>query len=106
MASSSTTFSFAFKVSPPIARSSTTSLRTSPTIVRLSQFTKKSSVNLSSSHTIPGFSPILPRLTFPTQIPQSLTVISAKRYKMKTHKASAKRFRVTGSGKIIRRRAG
>ncbi|XP_028117556.1 50S ribosomal protein L35, chloroplastic-like isoform X4 [Camellia sinensis] len=106
MAWSSTTFSFAFKVSPPIARSSTTSLRTTPTIVRLSQFTKKSSLNLSSSHTISGFFPILPRLNFPTPNPPSLTVVSAKGYKMKTHKASAKRFRVTGSGKIMRRRAG
>ncbi|KAK7388409.1 hypothetical protein VNO78_23225 [Psophocarpus tetragonolobus] len=35
-----------------------------------------------------------------------LTVVSAKGYKMKTHKASAKRFRVTGRGKIVRRRAG
>ncbi|GMP36028.1 hypothetical protein CsSME_00008273 [Camellia sinensis var. sinensis] len=106
MAWSSTTFSFAFKVSTPIARSSTTSLRTTPTIVRLSQFTKKSSLNLSSSHTISGFFPILPRLNFPTPTPPSLTVVSAKGYKMKTHKASAKRFRVTGSGKIMRRRAG
>ncbi|XVE63479.1 hypothetical protein DITRI_Ditri07aG0023800 [Diplodiscus trichospermus] len=37
---------------------------------------------------------------------QSLTVFAAKGYKMKTHKASAKRFRVTGKGKIVRRRAG
>ncbi|TKY54665.1 50S ribosomal protein L35 [Spatholobus suberectus] len=35
-----------------------------------------------------------------------LTIVSAKGYKMKTHKASAKRFRVTGRGKIVRRRAG
>ncbi|KAF5956342.1 hypothetical protein HYC85_003567 [Camellia sinensis] len=51
----------------------------------LSQFTKKLSLNLSSSHTISGFPPILHRLTFPTQTPQSLTVVSAKGYKMKTH---------------------
>ncbi|KAE8687146.1 50S ribosomal protein L35 [Hibiscus syriacus] len=38
--------------------------------------------------------------------PQSLTVFATKGYKMKTHKASAKRFRVTGKGKIVRRRAG
>ncbi|KAJ8425700.1 hypothetical protein Cgig2_018922 [Carnegiea gigantea] len=38
--------------------------------------------------------------------PSSFTVFAAKRYKMKTHKASAKRFRVTGTGKIVRRRAG
>ncbi|XP_057537685.1 50S ribosomal protein L35, chloroplastic [Amaranthus tricolor] len=36
----------------------------------------------------------------------SFTVVAAKGYKMKTHKASAKRFRVTGKGKIVRRRAG
>ena len=37
----------------------------------------------------------------------SLAVVAAgKGYKMKTHKASAKRFRVTGSGKIVRRCAG
>ncbi|KAK7265193.1 hypothetical protein RJT34_32809 [Clitoria ternatea] len=41
----------------------------------------------------------------PTRI-RPLTVVSAKGYKMKTHKASAKRFRVTGRGKIVRRRAG
>ncbi|KAF5956739.1 hypothetical protein HYC85_003964 [Camellia sinensis] len=86
VSSSTTTFSFAFKLLSPIARCPATSLRTSPTIVHLSQFTKKSSLNLSSSHTISGFSPILHRLTFPTQNPQSLTVVCAKGYKMKTHK--------------------
>ncbi|KAH0850009.1 hypothetical protein HID58_095868, partial [Brassica napus] len=34
------------------------------------------------------------------------TVFAHKGYKMKTHKASAKRFRVTGRGKIVRRRSG
>lgn len=29
-----------------------------------------------------------------------------KKYKMKTHKATAKRFRVTGSGKIMRTKGG
>lgn len=37
---------------------------------------------------------------------ETVTVVAAKGYKMKTHKASAKRFRVTGRGKIVRRRAG
>lgn len=37
---------------------------------------------------------------------EPITVVAAKGYKMKTHKASAKRFRVTGRGKIVRRRAG
>ncbi|KAG2613266.1 50S ribosomal protein L35, chloroplastic-like [Panicum virgatum] len=38
----------------------------------------------------------------------SLAVVAAgkKGYKMKTHKASVKRFRVTGRGKIVRRCAG
>ncbi|MCO5550579.1 hypothetical protein L7F22_004067 [Adiantum nelumboides] len=36
-----------------------------------------------------------------------VTIVSkVKNYKMKTHQASAKRFRVTGSGKIVCRRAG
>eukprot|EP00252_Welwitschia_mirabilis_P013126 TRINITY_DN29000_c0_g1_i1.p1 TRINITY_DN29000_c0_g1~~TRINITY_DN29000_c0_g1_i1.p1 ORF type:complete len:152 (-),score=28.29 TRINITY_DN29000_c0_g1_i1:215-670(-) len=34
------------------------------------------------------------------------TVMAAKGYKMKTNKAAAKRFRVTGKGKLMRRRAG
>ncbi|KAL9266319.1 Large ribosomal subunit protein bL35c-like protein [Drosera capensis] len=37
---------------------------------------------------------------------RGFAVVCAKGYKMKTHKASAKRFRVTGSGKIMRRKAG
>ncbi|CAJ2649631.1 unnamed protein product [Trifolium pratense] len=41
-----------------------------------------------------------------TPPPRSLTIVCAKGYKIKTHKASAKRFRVTGAGKIVRRRAG
>lgn len=35
-----------------------------------------------------------------------LPIVAHKGYKMKTHHASAKRFRVTGGGKIICRRAG
>ncbi len=30
----------------------------------------------------------------------------AKKYKLKTHKATAKRFRVTGSGKLVRTKGG
>jgi large subunit ribosomal protein L35 len=30
----------------------------------------------------------------------------AKKYKLKTHKATAKRFRTTGSGKIVRTKGG
>jgi large subunit ribosomal protein L35 len=31
---------------------------------------------------------------------------SGKKYKLKTHKATSKRFRVTGSGKIVRTKGG
>jgi len=30
----------------------------------------------------------------------------AKKYKLKTHKATAKRFRITGSGKVMRTKGG
>ncbi|WOK95043.1 nuclear pore complex protein [Canna indica] len=70
------------------------------------------SSKLSSSAAISG-APLLLRPN-PIPIPSSsssckpsaLTIFAAKGYKMKTHKASAKRFRVTGKGKIVRRRAG
>ncbi|GMN61591.1 hypothetical protein TIFTF001_030679 [Ficus carica] len=72
------------------------------------------SLKLSSSHCISSFGlAVLPRkLSSISSSPsgssrtRSLTIVSAKGYKMKTHKASAKRFRVTGTGKIVRRRAG
>ncbi|XP_052180620.1 50S ribosomal protein L35, chloroplastic [Diospyros lotus] len=107
MASSTTLFSFALSFS---SLTPSSSLRISPAIVPLPPFPKKPSLRLSSSHSLSGFAPLLPRRvsTLPSlsQYPQSLTIVSAKAYKMKTHKASAKRFRVTGSGKIMRRRAG
>ncbi len=31
---------------------------------------------------------------------------STKRYKLKTHKATAKRFKVTGTGRVLRTRVG
>ncbi|XP_059635957.1 large ribosomal subunit protein bL35c [Cornus florida] len=103
MASPTTMFSLGSILSP-------SSILSSRRIVRLSAFTKKTSLNLSSSHNISGFAPILPNKLFTVtplpRNPQSFTVFAAKGYKMKTHKASAKRFRVTGSGKIMRRRAG
>ncbi|XP_043707167.1 50S ribosomal protein L35, chloroplastic [Telopea speciosissima] len=78
--------------------------------VRLAPFNKTTSLTLSSSHNISGFRSILPnKLCTITCTPQnrtSPTIVAAKGYKMKTHKASAKRFRVTGTGKIVRRRAG
>jgi large subunit ribosomal protein L35 len=33
-------------------------------------------------------------------------VAKAKKYKLKTHKATAKRFKVTGSGKVMRTKGG
>ncbi|XXG58554.1 hypothetical protein AAC387_Pa04g0841 [Persea americana] len=79
--------------------------------VRFSPPPKKISLNLSSSSQITsGFRPMLPiklsPIITPLQNPPSLTVFAKKGYKMKSHKASAKRFRVTGSGRIMRRRSG
>ncbi|CAH8367145.1 unnamed protein product [Eruca vesicaria subsp. sativa] len=67
--------------------------------------------NLGSTHCISGLRAVLPQKisTVVSQNPQRLrvvTVFAHKGYKMKTHKASAKRFRVTGRGKIVRRRSG
>ncbi|VAI80907.1 unnamed protein product [Triticum turgidum subsp. durum] len=51
--------------------------------------------------------PVLQALPGRRQAHSALAVVAAgKGYKMKTHKASAKRFRVTGTGKIVRRCAG
>ncbi|KAH0993239.1 hypothetical protein GBA52_004722 [Prunus armeniaca] len=78
--------------------------------VQLAQFNRPNSLRLSSSNSISGLASLLPHrlctiASCPLR-PRSLTIVSAKGYKMKTHKASAKRFRVTGRGKIVRRRAG
>ncbi len=35
-----------------------------------------------------------------------MAVKKAKKYKLKTHKATAKRFRLTGSGKLVRTKGG
>ncbi|XP_051142335.1 50S ribosomal protein L35, chloroplastic [Andrographis paniculata] len=87
----------------------------SPTsaVFPFTQFTQKKTTSLkfSSSSSVAGIRPLVCRETFnhagPVWIkPQPPTVFCAKGYKMKTHKASAKRFRVSGSGKIMRRRAG
>ncbi|KAI3444059.1 hypothetical protein Pfo_000724 [Paulownia fortunei] len=84
-----------------------------PATVQFTPFPKKhtSSLNLSSSNSISGVRVLLLGKNFSVATPvqgnsQPLTVVCAKGYKMKTHKASAKRFRVSGSGKIMRRRAG
>ncbi|XP_074273654.1 large ribosomal subunit protein bL35c [Silene latifolia] len=74
-----------------------------------------STVSLSSSFSISSsfLQPILLHKRISTvdsssssSSPSKFTIFAAKGYKMKTHKASAKRFRVTGKGKIVRRRAG
>ncbi|KAG5559583.1 hypothetical protein RHGRI_009202 [Rhododendron griersonianum] len=113
---SSTAFCISFKLSPSSSPSSSSSTATRSSFrsplgtVHLSQFTNKTSLTLTSSHTLSGFASLLPQrirtVASPTRNPPPLTVVCAKGYKMKTHKASAKRFRVTGSGKIMRRKCG
>ncbi|CAO2841600.1 unnamed protein product [Amaranthus hypochondriacus] len=79
----------------------------------LAHFTKhfNNALKLTSCHNIAP-SKLLPvpfqkkNLAIDSSSSTSFTVVAAKGYKMKTHKASAKRFRVTGKGKIVRRRAG
>ncbi|CAN8284095.1 unnamed protein product [Cochlearia groenlandica] len=72
------------------------------------QFVRFNSASLASSHCISGLRAVFPQkiCTVVSTNPKSLTVFAHKGYKMKTHKASAKRFRVTGRGKIVRRRSG
>ncbi|PIA45991.1 hypothetical protein AQUCO_01600332v1 [Aquilegia coerulea] len=87
--------------------SSLPSIQTCSHGVRLAfSYKKNPCLNLSSSRNISMFQPVLPIKLSSPQKPPSFTVFAAKGYKMKTHKASAKRFRVTGNGKIVRRRAG
>ncbi|KAK4777939.1 hypothetical protein SAY87_018126 [Trapa incisa] len=85
-------FSSSLRLAVPLARATPGSLR------------------LSSAASISGFPSVplnqLCSISPLTRKLGTLTIVSAKGYKMKTHKASAKRFRVTGRGKIVRRRAG
>ncbi|KAJ4890709.1 Ribosomal protein L35 [Raphanus sativus] len=83
-------------------------LRSSP---KVSVQFPRSSLALASTHCISGIRAVLPQKISTVVSPssqrlQTLTVFAHKGYKMKTHKASAKRFRVTGRGKIVRRRSG
>ncbi|KAG6515561.1 50S ribosomal protein L35, chloroplastic-like [Zingiber officinale] len=81
---------------------------------RLSQSTPAISLQrrLSSFAAVSGSPLLLQAGPFPATYasssgrPEAFAVFAAKGYKMKTHKASAKRFRVTGRGKIVRRGAG
>ncbi|KAL1192499.1 Large ribosomal subunit protein bL35c [Cardamine amara subsp. amara] len=71
----------------------------------------KFATSLASTHSISGLRAVFPQKISTVVSPnsqrlQSFTVFAHKGYKMKTHKASAKRFRVTGRGKIVRRRSG
>nr|AFK37785.1 unknown [Lotus japonicus]AFK46239.1 unknown [Lotus japonicus] len=102
LASATATASSAFSFLP----CSSSPTRLSYASVRLPPSHKTNSVKLSSSACIstPIFQQKLCTVTPPSS--RSLTIVAAKGYKMKTHKASAKRFRVTGKGKIVRRRAG
>ncbi|XP_030523398.1 50S ribosomal protein L35, chloroplastic [Rhodamnia argentea] len=96
--------SFALRLPPSSSRASPGSVRLAP----LNAATN--SLKLSSVRCISGFPSLQSRKVSAvsplSRSPRPLTVVSAKGYKMKTHKASAKRFRVTGRGKIVRRRAG
>ncbi|XP_054822472.1 50S ribosomal protein L35, chloroplastic-like [Prosopis cineraria] len=103
MAYVATTLSFGLRLTSPTTRVSHGSLQFAP-------LNNAKPLKFSSSSSISGVASLLPQklcsLTPHPQRFQPLTVVSAKGYKMKTHKASAKRFRVTGRGKIVRRRAG
>ncbi|KAI9117389.1 hypothetical protein K1719_011555 [Acacia pycnantha] len=109
MACVSTTLSFSFTRCLRLTSSTTTCV--SHGSLQFAPLNNTKSLKLSSFSSISGVSSLLlPHQLF-ALTPQphrlrSLTVVSAKGYKMKTHKASAKRFRVTGRGKIVRRRAG
>uniref|UniRef100_A0A7N1A787 50S ribosomal protein L35 n=1 Tax=Kalanchoe fedtschenkoi TaxID=63787 RepID=A0A7N1A787_KALFE len=78
--------------------------------IRLTPAMRVKSPKLSSSCNISNFSSIVEKkvseVAIRAQNAPSSTIVAHKGYKMKTHKASAKRFRVTGRGKIVRRRAG
>ncbi|KAH9603388.1 hypothetical protein KSS87_008992 [Heliosperma pusillum] len=113
----SSVLSFNSTLIRPKTLSPSTQRSTSSHAISLAHFNKHlmSTVMLTSSFSISAsfLQPILlhKRIstvdsTYSSSSPSKLTVFAAKGYKMKTHKASAKRFRVTGKGKIVRRRAG
>ncbi|KAI9076736.1 hypothetical protein K1719_041319 [Acacia pycnantha] len=99
MACVSTTLSFSFTRCLRLTSSTTT--RISHGSLQFAPLNNTKSLKLSSSSSISGVtSLLLPQQLFallpqPHRL-QSLTVVSVKGYKMKTHKALAKRFRVTG----------
>ncbi|XP_042393695.1 50S ribosomal protein L35, chloroplastic-like [Zingiber officinale] len=93
---------FAFSL-PPFHSSNGLRLSSSHAVISLHR-------SLGSFTSISGSPLLLSRDPFPSPSssgrPSAFAVFASKGYKMKTHKASAKRFRVTGRGKIVRRRAG
>ena len=87
--SATLTLSFGFRISP-LCPPSSSSTRSSHASIKLASFNNKlSSLRLSSSNSISGFGSFFPHnnnlCTIP-QRPRSLTIVSAKGYKMKTHK--------------------
>ncbi|XP_054790245.1 50S ribosomal protein L35, chloroplastic-like [Prosopis cineraria] len=102
-ATATTILSFGFRFPPPSSPSSRVSFGS----VHFAPFNKTKLTSLSSISGCGLIFPLKQCTVSPlSQMIRPLTVVSAKGYKMKTHKASAKRFRVTGRGKIVRRRAG
>ncbi|KAJ4810572.1 50S ribosomal protein L35 [Rhynchospora pubera] len=95
---------FSLSLSPPHFSSTGGRLSPPPMAVHLKKSANLSNLFAGSSLSLgKNFSP----LSIPMEKHSKLTVFAKKKgYKMKTHKASAKRFRVTGTGKIVRRRAG
>ena len=87
--SATLTLSFGFRISP-LCPPSSSSTRSSHASIKLASFNNKlSSLRLSSSNSISGYGSFFPHnnnlCTIP-QRPRSLTIVSAKGYKMKTHK--------------------
>lgn len=89
MASAALMLSFSLRLPPPTPSSS--SGRLPSDVVQFLPFSRACSLKLSSSRNFSGFAPILPlrHSAFNSPSPNrplSLTVVSAKGYKMKTHK--------------------
>ncbi|RVW34213.1 hypothetical protein CK203_038709 [Vitis vinifera] len=100
MASATLMLSFSLRL--PSSFSSPSSVRVPNEVVQFSPFSRACSLKLSSSRNISGFAPILPlrhstlNSPSPSQ-PSSLTVVSAKGYKMKTHKVCFSKA-ISGNG--------
>ncbi|KAJ3679171.1 hypothetical protein LUZ60_017182 [Juncus effusus] len=93
----------ALSISAPVNGARLSSSSRAPMALQL-----RNNTDISSSFSGSSLSLQKNQSLFPVQKKSNLTVFAKKKggYKMKTHKASAKRFKVTGSGKIVRRCAG